>query len=885
MRSEEIRQTFLEYFEKNGHTIAPSSPVIPARDTTLLFANAGMNQFKDVFIGREKRDYTRATTSQKCIRAGGKHNDLEQVGKTGRHNTFFEMLGNFSFGDYFKREAISYAWDILTNVYKLDKELTWVSVYKDDNEAYDIWQKEIGVPVDRIVRLGEKDNFWSMGDTGPCGPCSEILYDRGERFSCGPDCGIGNCECDRYLEIWNLVFMQFNRDGKGNMTPLPKPSIDTGMGLERLSAILQGAESIFETDLFMPIIHEVEKLSGKKYHIDERGTSFRVIADHIRSLVFALSDGAIPSNEGRGYVLRKMLRRAVRHGRKLGLQKPFLTTVLEVVTDQMSAHYPELEKSHHHNAALLKAEEEQFGKTLDLGSSMLSEIIRNTIESGKKTIDGDDAFKLSDTYGFPVDFTQYVAEEEGLSVDMNRFTQLMEEQKKRARNSWKGGEYGEENEVYHELFEEFGATTFVGYDTLDEEARVIAIISDGKKVTSAAKAEVAEIIVDMTPFYAESGGQVGDTGIFHSVDPATETATDEMLFKIKETRKTTENLYYHKGKVIAEKISVGDIVYGRVNQRDRRETEKHHTCAHLLQRALRSVLGDHVKQAGSLVAPNRTRFDFNHYQQVTAGELQQVEEIVNEAIRLDHPLSTYGLTLKEAREQDILAFFGEKYGETVRVVEIKGFSKELCGGTHTSRTGTIGIFKILRESSIAAGIRRIEACCSAASYEYFKSRETILNQAAAAIKAAPEDLVDKINKMADDRKALEKKLHDLSASAISGGDLGGKAFDIDGISVVPVNASPADGKIARSMVDKLASKHDIVVLSTAGEGKPALFIKLNKKAVDAGYSAMKLMQAINKITGGKGGGRSDSAQGGGGDGAKIDHALDQIKQMLTDIKE
>jgi len=884
MRSDEIRQTFLEYFEKNGHTIVASSPVIPAEDPTLLFANAGMNQFKDVFIGREKRDYIRAASSQKCIRAGGKHNDLEQVGKTGRHNTFFEMLGNFSFGDYFKREAIGFAWELLTDIYHLDKQLMWVSVFKDDEEAYDIWSNEIGVAEEKIVPLGEKDNFWAMGDTGPCGPCSEILYDRGEKYSCGQNCGIGICECDRYLELWNLVFMQFNRTADGIMQPLPKPSIDTGMGLERLAAILQGSESIFETDLFMPLIRAVEEISGKQYHIDEQGTSFRVIADHIRSLVFALSDGAIPSNEGRGYVLRKMLRRAVRHGRKLGMTEPFMAYVLEVVTKQMAKHYPELQKHYHHNASLLRAEEDKFGKTLDFGSAMLSEIVRSTVKSGKSTISGDDAFKLADTYGFPIDFTQYVAEEEGLRVDMDRFTQLLEEQKRRARESWKGGEYGEQSEAYHELFDEFGATTFVGYETIAEEARVIAIVSDGECKNSVSKGQAAEIVLDMTPFYAEAGGQVGDKGLIYAIDTATEETTDEILFQIDDTRKTNEGLHLHKGKVIGDKVTVGDIVYGCVNEDERRETERHHTCAHLLQRALREVLGEHVKQAGSFVGPNRTRFDFNHYRQVTAEELQQVEDLVNQAVRKNYNLITYDLPLQEAKEQDILAFFGEKYGETVRVVEVEGYSKELCGGTHTHSTGTIGIFKILRESSIAAGIRRIEACCSATSYEYFKNREKILNQVAEAIKARPEDLVDKINKINEERKVFEKRLYELTRSAISSSDLDDKAFEINGVSVIPANASPADGKMARTMVDKLAPKYDIVVLATAADGKPSLFIKMSKKAIEAGYNATKLMQALNKITGGKGGGRPDSAQGGGGDPGKIDQALGQVADMLEQIR-
>jgi len=887
MKSHEISEAFLKYFERNGHTIVASSPVIPADDPTLLFANAGMNQFKDLFLGRQKRDYVRATSSQKCIRAGGKHNDLELVGKTGRHNTFFEMLGNFSFGDYFKQNAIRFGWELLTDTFGLDKELLWVTVYKEDDEAYRIWNEEINVPTERIVRMGEKDNFWSMGDTGPCGPCSEIHYDRGEKYSCGEKCGIGLCDCDRYCELWNLVFMQFNRDAEGNMNPLPKPSIDTGLGLERLTAVLQKADSSFETDLFMPVIQRIEEISGKKYFSDERGTSFRVIADHIRSLVFALSDGAIPSNEGRGYVLRKMLRRAVRHGRKLGLEQPFLTEALDVVTEQMSDFYPELEKSRHHNAAVLQAEEEQFNRTLDFGNVILSEIIETTKKAGKKIIDGSDAFKLYDTYGFPIDFTRYVAEDEGLSVDMDRFAELMEEQKQRARQSWKGGDYAEEIELYHQLFEEYGPTTFVGYEKVAEEARVVAIVIDGERKKKIEKGQKGELLLDISPFYAEAGGQIGDKGLFYVIDPETETPTDRQLFQVEDTQKTTEGLYLHQGKVLADTISEGDIVFAQVNEVDRRETERHHTCAHLLQRALRTVLGDHVKQAGSMVSPTRTRFDFNHYQQVTPEELERVEEIVNLAVQKNHPIKTCTLSLAEAREQDVLAFFGEKYGDVVRMVEVAGFSKELCGGTHTHSTGTIGIFKILRESSIAAGIRRIEACCSHTAYELVQEHEKILKDASRILKISPTDIPEKIARLIEDRKSLEKKVHELSTRSIGGGDddLGKKAFKVDDLSVLPADVSPADTKLARAMVDKLASRHDILILATTTDGKPSLFIKLNKKAVAAGYDAKEIIRGLNKIVGGKGGGRADSAQGGGGDPAKINEAFGQIEKILGAAKK
>ena len=698
MNGNEIRKQFLDYFSKHNHQIVRSSSLVPHEDPTLLFINAGMVQFKRVFLGEEKRDYVRATTSQKCVRAGGKHNDLENVGYTARHHTFFEMLGNFSFGDYFKQGAIDFAWDLLTNGYKLPADKLWASVYLDDDDAYDLWFKTVGLPEERIVRFGEEDNFWSMGDTGPCGPCSEILIDRGEEYGCGrPECTAG-CDCDRFLEIWNLVFMQFNRDESGKMTPLPKPSIDTGMGLERIVSLIQDVPSNFDTDLIRPIITKAEDLAEKKLgESHEIDVALKVIADHSRAAAFLIGDGILPSNEGRGYVLRRIMRRAIRYGRNIGLKRPFLFKTAEVVFDIMKHAYPDLPEAAAFITSVIKNEEIRFLETLDTGLKLLNDTLSEIQSSGSKQVPGDVIFKLYDTYGFPVDIVQDVVRDENMSLDMEGFDQAMDQQRARSKTVTS---FDSISDAYKNLSAQGVKPDFVGYDSLSEESQILVMVADGEEIAEAAKGQQIEVVTASTPFYAEAGGQVGDKGLICGTD---------FEMEVLDTVKDPTGIIMHKGIVTSGQTQKGASVQLSVDGTKRKATELNHTATHILHAVLRQVIGEHVKQAGSLVAPDRLRFDFTHFSQVDSDTLDRIENLVNQRIRENHPTHTQEMEAEEAFKSGATALFEEKYGDRVRVVSLTDFSKELCGGTHTSRTGNIGLFKIISESSVASGVRRIEA--------------------------------------------------------------------------------------------------------------------------------------------------------------------------------
>ena len=760
MKGSGIRKEFLDYFSGKGHDVIRSSSLVPAKDPTLLFTNAGMVQFKDVFTGVEKRDYTRAASSQKCVRAGGKHNDLENVGRTARHHTFFEMLGNFSFGDYFKVEAIEFAWEFLTKVVGLPADRLWPTVFREDDEAAELWVKIAGVPAGRVVRLGEEDNFWAMGDTGPCGPCSEIIYDQGPGIGCGrPSCAVG-CDCDRYLEIWNLVFMQYDRDASGKMTPLPKPSIDTGMGLERLAAILQGKQNNFDTDLFAPLIAFVEETGGKKYGAAQKDdVSIRVIADHLRATTFLVGDGVLPSNEGRGYVLRRIMRRAARHGKMLGIADPFLHRGTEVVAGAMRDAYPDLQGHLEYIGKVTKVEEERFIHTLDQGMGLLEEMMDQAKKDGLDIIPGGDLFRLYDTFGFPLDLAGEIAEDGGLGLDRPGFEAAMEEQKTRARASWAGsGEKAVEG-IYQELLPPFPETDFTGYHEGESEARVLAVIREGKTAERAAAGDKVEILLDQTPFYAESGGQTADTG---------EIKSEKGLVNIIDTQKPFKKYIIHKGTVTEGNVGVGDAVTASVDISRRSRIARNHTATHLLQAALRNALGDHVKQAGSLVEPDRLRFDFTHFTAMTEEELATVEEQVNASVWQDLEVTKAEMSLDEAVASGATAFFGEKYEERVRVVEVPGVSAELCGGVHIHRSGEIGFFKIVSEGSVAAGVRRIEGVTGDGAYGTVREQELILSRVAEALKTTPSEAAQRAGKLTEQVRSLERQVSDLKARMARG---------------------------------------------------------------------------------------------------------------------
>ncbi|WCN12169.1 alanine--tRNA ligase [Marinomonas mediterranea] len=869
MKSSELRQSFLSYFESKQHQVVESSSLIPGNDPTLLFTNAGMVQFKDVFLGTDKRNYTRATTSQRCVRAGGKHNDLENVGYTARHHTFFEMLGNFSFGDYFKQDAIGYAWEFLTKVAKLPQEKLLVTVYAEDDEAFDIWHKEIGLPKEKIIRIGDNkgaryasDNFWQMGDTGPCGPCTEVFYDHGEHIWGGPP-GSPEEDGDRFIEIWNVVFMQFNRSANGDMAPLPKPSVDTGMGLERIAAILQGVHSNYEIDLFQNLIKASANAVGTN---DLESQSLRVIADHIRSCSFMIVDGVVPSNEGRGYVLRRIIRRAIRHGNKLGQKGVFFHTLVEALDSEMGEAYPELRKLKERVASILLKEEEQFAKTLDQGMRILEEAISELGDS--KVIPGEAVFKLYDTYGFPADLTNDVARENELEIDEAGFEAAMEEQRARARSASNfsmdmSGDVSIDSE-----------TEFTGYTELEGDCVVEALIVDGSNVDEIQAGQDAVVLLKSTPFYGESGGQAGDQGWLRGPG----------AFKVSNTAKQGK-AHLHQGVLKEGAIKVGDTVAAQVDRSMRNATALNHSATHLVHEALRRIVGDHVNQKGSLVNAERLRFDFSHFEGLTNAEIEQVEDMVNEQIRLNHEVITEIMDVDSAKEKGAMALFGEKYDSEVRVLTMGAdYSIELCGGTHVKRTGDIGLFKIVTEGGIAAGVRRIEAVTGKAAIDAVRQTENALNGVAAVVKGNKENALEKVSALNDQARALQKEIDALKSklAAAAGSDLAGQAIDIEGGKLLVAQVE-SDPKALRDLLDQLKSKLEsaVILLAAVNDGKVSLIAGVTKeltKKVKAG----DLIKMVAPLVDGKGGGRPDMAQAGGNNPAALPDALEQVPAWVKE---
>ncbi len=875
MTGNEIRSRFLKYFEERGHAVVPSSSLIPQNDPTLLFANAGMNQFKDLFLGREKRDYVRAASSQKCVRAGGKHNDLENVGRTARHHTFFEMLGNFSFGDYFKKEAIAFAWEFLTVEMKLDKSRLYVTVFTDDDEAADIWHEQEGVPRERIFRFGEKDNFWSMGDTGPCGPCTEIFWDNGPDVGCGaPECAVG-CDCDRYMEIWNNVFMQFDRSADGTLTPLPKPSVDTGMGLERISTVMQGVKSNYDTDLLQGIIRHVETLSGKRYGADERDdVSMRVIADHSRAVTFLICDGVLPSNEGRGYVLRRIMRRAARHAKMLGFTEPVLYRTVEAVNAILGEAYPSLIERQDYVKKVIRIEEERFAETLDRGLAILNEEVEKLRGSRSSVLPGDVVFRLYDTFGFPVDLTADIVEKEGITLDETGFEACMERQRRQAREHWKGS--GEESlaPVYRRLVEEGVRSAFTGYDRLGDDAEITALLVDGAPMSAAEAGQKVEIVTAATPFYGESGGQVGDSGQIH---------TPGAVVRVVDAKKPLNELTVHVGEVVSGTVRIGEKARLEVDAEARQATALNHTATHLLHAVLRSVLGDHIKQAGSLVSPERLRFDFTHFSPVTPEELRQVEIEVNRRIRQNAAVSTEEMEPEAAIAAGAMALFGEKYGEKVRVVRVGEVSMELCGGTHIRAAGDIGLFKIVQETGIAAGVRRIEAVTGARALEIVHRQEAAIGRVADLLKSDRQQIENRLQKMLERQRELEREMESLQGKLSAGqaGDMLAKARDVAGVKLLAERLEKADAKALRELSDQLRERlgSGVVVLASESDGKANLLVAVTKDLAGR-IKAGDLIRPLAEIVGGKGGGRPDLAQAGGSEPQKIGEALAAAEELL-----
>ena len=876
--SGDIRKEFLSYFQNRSHTVVESASLIPHNDPTLLFTNAGMVQFKGVFLGEEKRDYRRAASSQKCVRAGGKHNDLENVGRTARHHTFFEMLGNFSFGDYFKEEAITMAWEFLTGHLQLPREKLWVTVYEDDEEAAAIWRERVGIDPDRIARMGEKDNFWAMGETGPCGPCSEIIIDQGEEFSCGrPECRIG-CDCDRYLELWNLVFMQFNRDERGNKTPLPRPSIDTGMGLERITAVVQGVTSNYDTDLFLPLTGHVARIAGKKYGADpEADISIRIIADHSRATAFLIGDGVLPSNEGRGYVLRRIMRRAARHGKKLGLSKPFLCDVVRMVAAEMSGVYPDITRSLDYIARVVLTEEENFSTTLESGLRILQEEVEALQAKNEHTVPGTIAFRLYDTYGFPIDLTQDIAAEYRMRVDEEGFHQAMLEQRKRARDAWKGSGEEQIGTLYKKLLQDGIAVTFKGYEAPRITSSVRALIKQGVPILSASPGEEIELVTAETCFYGEAGGQAGDSGTI---------GNDHVTITISETIRPLPDIIVHRGTVVTGSISRGDEVTLQVNTDQRQATAGNHTATHILHAALREVLGNHVKQAGSLVAAERLRFDFTHFAPLTREELENVENLVNERIRANSPLAVTVMPLSEAMSSGATALFGEKYGAEVRVIRIADYSRELCGGTHTASTGEIGLFKIVSEAGIAAGVRRIEALTGREAYNYIKRQDDLLRDLTQLLKTERESILTKVERMLLEQRDREKELNALKSQLIARetGSVLDSARDVCGVRVLVTEVPGQDMKALREYGDTIKEqlKSGVIVLGSAVEGSAQIISMVTKDNAKR-FSAKKIIEAVAPIIEGRGGGKDEMAQAGGKNTAKLSEALEKARSVIEEM--
>ncbi|WP_066637768.1 alanine--tRNA ligase [Desulfolucanica intricata] len=865
MTGNELREKFLQFFADRGHQILPSASLIPANDPSILWTAAGMVPFKPFFTGAAKPEYKRATTCQKCLRTP----DIEEVGKTARHHTFFEMLGNFSFGDYFKEKAIPWAWEFVTRELGLPKEKLWISIYENDDEAYDIWHKEVGIPAERIVRLGKDTNFWEIG-VGPCGPCSEIYIDLGEHRGCGsPDCAVG-CDCDRYLEIWNLVFIQFFRDEEGNYTQLKNKGIDTGMGLERVASVLQKVKSNFDTDLLREIMDFTARLVQVEYGKDEKtDLALKVIADHCRAVTFAIGDGALPSNEGRGYVIRRLIRRAVRFGRLMGEEETFLHKVADAVVRQMSDSYPELKDKKDHILKVILNEEKRFGETLAHGTEILNRLIEDAKQEGRTIVPGPEAFQLYDTYGFPLELTQEIAEEQGLSIDIDGFNKAMENQRERARSARQETEYISEAAVLlKNIREERGQTNFVGYNQLEAEAKIIALIKDGQLVESAQAGEDVEIIMDITPCYAESGGQVSDYAKISSPN------LEVMIYEV---TKPIENLIVHKGKIENGLLKQNDSVRVEVSKKRRLNTARNHSATHLLHKSLKEILGEHVNQAGSLVEPDRLRFDFTHYSAVSHEDMVKIERLVNKVILANLPIETFETGLSEAREMGAAALFGEKYGERVRVVKIGDFSMELCGGTHLHSTAEVGLFKLISESSVGSGLRRIEAVTGDGALKYVEAKEQQLAQIAQLVKTTPQEVVRRVEALVKSLKDIEHETENLRAklAKFEVDNLLSQVKEVNGINILAAKASAPDMDSLRGMADLLREqmKSGVVLLATANGGKVNLVAAVTKDLMARGLHAGKLIKEVAQVVGGGGGGRPDMAQAGGKDPSRIQEAI------------
>jgi alanyl-tRNA synthetase len=864
MTSAEIRASYLEFFRKNGHSVQPSSSLVPGNDPTLLFTNAGMVQFKDVFLGKETREYSRAATSQRCVRAGGKHNDLENVGYTARHHTFFEMLGNFSFGDYFKREAIHFAWNFVTGTLGIPKDRLWVTVYKEDDEAARIWTEEIGIDPTRCTRMGEASNFWSMGETGPCGPCTEIFYDHGADVRGGPP-GSPEEDGDRYVEIWNLVFMQYDRASDGVLTPLPKPSVDTGMGLERVAAVMQGVHSNYDIDLFKALIREAAEITGTD---DLESSSLRVIADHIRACTFLIIDGVVPSNEGRGYVLRRIIRRAIRHGYKLGQTKPFFHRLVPTLVREMGGYFTELVSGEERATQVLAQEESRFAETLATGMALLD------AEAAKLTstvIPGATVFRLYDTYGFPPDLTADVARERGLSIDQAGFDAAMAAQRRRAQAASKF------SADVRDSVNIPGKTSFSGYDGVEGSGRIAALIFDGALVDAMLPGQEGQVVLDHTPFYAESGGQIGDSGTLTSA---------AAHFVVRDTRKIGGS-FAHVGVLESGELRVGDELQAKVDAERRTAIALNHSATHLLHAALRQVLGKHVVQKGSLVAADRLRFDFSHTQPVNHAELQSIEQLVNATIRRNEPAETRVMALEEAVAAGAMSLFGEKYDSDVRVLSIGDFSMELCGGTHVARAGDIGLFKIVSESGVAAGVRRIEALTGQAAYDHVVRTEQVLRDVASLVRGSRDDVDEKVRELAERARRLEKEVQQLKTKLASGqgGDLSTQAKDVGGVKVLAVQVEGADARSLRDTVDELRNKlgSSVIVLATVKEGKVVLVAGVSADILDR-YKAGEILGKVAALVGGRGGGRADFAQAGGSQPENLAAALSGVESLVRDLQ-
>jgi alanyl-tRNA synthetase len=877
MNAQEIRETFLGFFARNGHRVVKSSSLLPKDDPSLLFTNAGMNQFKNVFTGLEKRSYKRAASVQKCLRVSGKHNDLDQVGRTSKHHTFFEMLGNFSFGDYFKSEAVAYAWELMTGVFKLDPEQLYITVYEEDDEAFRIWNDEIGLPAERIFRFGKKDNYWSMGETGPCGPCSELHYDLGEALGPGRPRDLIESGSDRFMELWNLVFMQFDQDEKGCLTPLPRPSIDTGMGLERMTAALQGRVSNFDTDLFLPLIRRVAELAGREYPSgEESDVSLRVIADHLRAVTFLIGDGIMPSNEGRGYVLRRLIRRAYRQGNLVGLDQPFLHRLVGGVADIMKDAYPELLGAIRFISRICLSEEERFRLTLSSGLRLFQQFADEARAEGRRVLRGGEVFRLYDTFGFPVDLSEELAGERGLSIDAPGFEKELDKQRARARSSWKGDAQVKEREAYRGLTNI--RVEFVGYDEPRvSEARVAALLRDGRRVDALKEREEGEVILDRTPFYAEAGGQVGDSG---------QITGERFAALVENTYYPTPELRSHKVRILSGTVREGDTVEAAVDEPRRRALSGNHTATHLLHAALRHVLGDHVKQAGSLVTPERLRFDFTHFMAPSREELLRVERLVNEKIQDDLPVQTEVTTMEEGIRRGAMAIFEEKYGERVRMVTVDEFSKELCGGIHAASTGRIGIFKIVDESSVAAGVRRIEALTGQEALVEIENTESLLDDLQRLLGGSRGDLPAQVEKLRQSLKDKEKENRALRHKAARSGleEGGGEVRTVKGIRVLARRVDGLDPGGLRALADSLKNKlgSGVVVLGQSS-GSKAMLVASVTKDLSGRVPADKLIKAVASEIGGTGGGRPDFAQAGGSRPENLDRALEESYRLLEEM--